>query len=145
MSGAGIRKIVPITSVAESNPTAGSYFTFILPGSSGTFPSAQRLKSVRYGLTTSSSAGNRNPGLYVTDSVGNVLWLVLAPAAQSASLTQYYTFAAGGNTNAVVASQNYISIPEMDLPSGYKVVLYVGSMLAADQQNSIVVAYQNIA
>lgn len=127
-AGAGVARSTTI-----SNPAAGANWSITVPtGASWT------LNSVRATLTTAVAAANRIPDLQIKDGSGNIVLDALAGVAQTASLTDAWSWSAGAVTSTVLGSVNSVGLPAgFKLNSGWVIQQVTANLQAADQWSAI--------
>lgn len=90
-----------------------------------------RLRSIRYLLTTSAVAGDRESQIAIDDGANNVI-VNPSASAQAATLLWGYTAFMAGSNPTVVSLQNVINIPEFVLPSGARIRTLTRNLDAGD-------------
>lgn len=114
--------------VAVGNPAAGTDYSIIVPAGVNWL-----VRSIRAQLLTSAGVANRFVTLRVDDGAGNIFADLPCGAAQTASLTETYTWAPG-LTLSNVNNANTGGLPvEMRLPGGFRIRTVTANIQAADQ------------
>jgi len=121
-------------SVTITNPAAGANWSITVPaGASWT------LTSARATLATSATAANRIPDLQIKDGSGNIVLDALAGVAQTATLTDVWSWSVGAVTSTVLGATNSVGLPGgFDLNAGWQIVQVTANLQAGDQWSSIV-------
>jgi hypothetical protein len=127
-AGIGITRSVTITT-----PAAGANWSITVPaGASWT------LTSVRATLATSATVANRIPDLQIKDASGNIVMDALAGVAQTATLTDTWSWSSGGVTSTVLGASNSVALPwSFRLNPGWVVQQVTAGLQAADQWSAI--------
>jgi hypothetical protein len=127
-AGIGITRSVTITT-----PAAGANWSITVPaGASWT------LTSVRATLATSAAVANRVPDLQIKDGSGNIVMDALAGVAQTATLTDTWSWSSGGVTSTVLGASNSVALPwAFRLNPGWVIQQVTTGLQAADQWSGI--------
>lgn len=92
-----------------------------------------RVKLVTVSLVTSAAVANRLVSLDYQDADGNLLFRAPAAAVQAAALTVQYSFGWGYDAATNGGTAQASPLPDVFLEQGWRVVLTVGLIDAADQ------------
>ena len=115
------------------NPAEGKDFTITRSESM-----LWRVISLTATLVTGAEAGNRVPGLQVSDGDGNALMVVGGTQEQATGLTRRVTFAPEVSTDTTIAAgPNTINIPWLLLLPGYSISTLTNGLLAKDQWTGV--------
>lgn len=130
-AGAGVTRSVPL-----GNPAAGANWGIVVPTGA-----AWVLNSARATLTTSAAAANRIPDLQIKDGSGNVVLDAMAAVAQTASLTDFWSWSPGAANSTVLGSVNTVALPAgFKLNAGWSINQVTQNLQAADQWATIMLS-----
>jgi hypothetical protein len=116
------------TTVPGTQPN-GTAYTYSVVGRN-----LEVITNVFFNLTTSSAIANRAVQVVFNDQAGNNLAIAVAPTAQTASLTVYYTYSVGtSNAYGPVAGDAVVGLSPLVLDSGYTMQISVNGMDSGDQ------------
>jgi hypothetical protein len=130
-SGAGLARTVIPTA-----PIAGADWQVTVPAGV-----IWTLQSVTAQLQTSATVANRIPDLQIQDASGNIIQHALAGVAQTAGLTDTWSWSPGSVTSTVLGTLNTVNLPAgLRLSAGWKVRTITANLQATDLWSSIFVS-----
>lgn len=115
-----------------AQPAVGAIFTFTVP-----VGKVYRLNSIKFRLTTSAVAGNRNVLLRFYDASSNILYYAYSDVDQAASQGYNYNATLFGSHIAAKNNTVQFSLPLVYLPAGYIFNCQVVNIDAGDQLDLI--------